>query len=182
MRLALPNSKDFLSNNNYNPNRYIYLEKKVSRVVEKSIILSFEKIHTDQLSTRRKYYFMGASALCLSFIIYMLINFLPAKSSFSIFDLNLTSSLIVPEETFNFQFDSNLDSTFYIESVIIAPFGKNSSAVQRVKPDQMYYKYAFTEIGEGEKEFPFAVKAIDNTGRESNWAEKTITIRICQIN
>lgn len=176
MRLSLIANHDFSFNNKLTSDTDFYIFNKITRISNKSLILQFEKINTNQSFTRRSYYLLGAAVFLIISITLFLINLLPSKSAFAIYDLEFTSSKIEPNEEFGFYFTSNLDTTSYIESLIIAPYGKDNPAVQRIKPDQMFFKYSYSDIRDGEKEFFFALKAIDNIGRESNWVEKKITL------
>ncbi|MBK7377696.1 MAG: serine/threonine protein kinase [Ignavibacteriales bacterium] len=163
-------------------NDKVYLHKNVplnsnnETVRIDSLNFQFERIKRPKISLGLRYISISVviSLIVLSIFVIGKINSI--GSEFYISDLKISPSTVSPDETFHFDFSKSLDSSKYIESILIAPFGRDDQRKQTVKTDEKSYKYSFNDTDPGKQKFTFAVKAIDNDGNESNWIEKKVEV------
>lgn|GEM_PF-3532243 len=141
-----------------------------------SLNFQFERIKQPIISSSLRFISISVVISLIVLSIYVIGKINSIGSEFYIYDLKITPSIVSPDETFHFNFSKSLDSSKYIESILIAPFGSDNQRKQKVSTDEKFYKYSFTDTEPGSQTFTFAVKAIDNDGNESNWIEKKVVV------
>jgi len=107
----------------------------------------------------------------------IILHKLDHKTIIAISELKIIPDIVAPGDMISVDYNIVSDSNMHIAKTIIAPYGKDKSFIE-VSGKQNIYKYDYDVIKNNiSTSFLFALKVFDETGRESNWIEKEITIR-----